>query len=82
VWGKAIPIAIGKQIFSTQTIWQLSAGDEKSIPALKINILWDIADSIQHLVPTQFQESIFTPINRLKNRVSIQGIMCSFHSMK
>ncbi len=44
-----------------QTIWQLSAGDEKLIPALKIKILWDMADSIPYLVPTQFQESIFPP---------------------
>ena len=42
-----------------QTIWQLSAGDEKLIPALKIKILWDMADLIPYLVPTQFQESIF-----------------------
>ncbi len=37
--------------------WQ-PQGDEKSIPALKINSLWDMADSIPYLVPTQFQESI------------------------
>ncbi len=31
-----------------------TAGDAKSIPALKINMLWDIAYSIPYLVP-QFQ---------------------------
>jgi hypothetical protein len=29
----------------------------KSIPALKINILWDMADSIPYLALTQFQQS-------------------------
>ncbi len=33
--------------------------DGKSIPALKINILLDMADSIPYQVPTQSQESIF-----------------------
>ncbi len=32
----------------------------------KINILWDMADPIPHLIPTQFQESIFPPITRPK----------------
>ncbi len=36
-----------------------SVGDKKSIPALKIYILWDIADLMTYLVPIQFQESIF-----------------------
>jgi hypothetical protein len=49
---------IGQHFSNTQTIWQLSAGDEKSIPELKINILWDKANSIPYSVPTQFQESI------------------------
>jgi hypothetical protein len=35
-----------------------SAGDEKLIPAFKINILWGMADSIPYLVPALFQESI------------------------
>jgi hypothetical protein len=35
------------------------AGNEKSIPALKI-----MANSIPYLVPNQFQELIFLPINR------------------
>ncbi len=45
------------------TSWILGRGDPrtKSIPAIKINILWDIADSILYLVLTQFQESIFLP---------------------
>ncbi len=30
----------------TQTIWQLEAKDEKSIPALKINILWDMVFTV------------------------------------
>ncbi len=41
-----------QQISNTQTIWQLGAGDEKSIPALKIYILCDIAYSIPYLIPT------------------------------
>jgi hypothetical protein len=49
-----------------QTIWQLSTGDEKKIPTVKINILWDKAVSIPYLVPTQFQESIFSLITRPK----------------
>jgi len=39
--------------------------DEKSILALKINILCDInTKKIPYLAPTQFQESIFHPITR------------------
>ncbi len=39
VWGKDAPI--GQHISNTQTIWQLSAGDEKSIPVQEIfNNLW------------------------------------------
>ncbi len=41
-------------------------GGEKSIPALKMYILWNMVDSIPYLVPTQFQESIFPPGARLK----------------
>jgi hypothetical protein len=51
-----------------ETIWQLSLGDEMSIPALKINILWDMADSIPYLVPTQLQELIL-PSPRPKYRL-------------
>jgi hypothetical protein len=57
VRGKDTPI--GQHISNMQTIWQLLAGDEKSIPALKIYILWSMSHSIPHLVPTHFQESIF-----------------------
>jgi hypothetical protein len=39
---KSNPISQAKE----QTIWQLSAEDEKSISALEMNILWDMADSI------------------------------------
>jgi hypothetical protein len=63
VWGKDTPI--GQHISNMQTIWQL---DEKSIPALKINILWSMSDSIPHLVPTHFQESIFLLITVQKYR--------------
>jgi len=34
----------------------------------KINTLWDMADSIPYMVPTQFQDSIFPPITRPKIR--------------
>jgi hypothetical protein len=75
VWGKDSPI--GQHISNVQTIWQLSAGNEKSVPALKINIYVDIADSIPYLVPTQFQELIFSPITRPKisepELVNVQG---------
>jgi hypothetical protein len=60
VWGK--DTSIGRHISNTQTIWQLSAGDEKSIPALEIEILWHIADSIPFLARTRF----FSPITRPK----------------
>jgi hypothetical protein len=56
VWGK--DTSIGQH---TQTIWQLSAGDEKLIPALIMNILSDMAVSISYLAHTQFQESIPPP---------------------
>jgi hypothetical protein len=62
VWGKEIPLS------NTITIWQQSAGDEKSIPALKFYILWDMADSIPYLVPTQFLFQ-FGPITRPKYRL-------------
>ncbi len=47
-------------------MWQLSAGGQKSIAALKTIILWDMADSIPYLVPTQFQESTFSSNNPSK----------------
>jgi hypothetical protein len=48
----------------------------KLIPALKNNILWDMADLIPYLVPTQFQESIFPPMTRPKIPVQITGRNC------
>jgi hypothetical protein len=75
VWGNDTPIR--QNLSNTQKIWQLSEGDEKPIPALKINILWDMADSIPYFVPTQFQKSIFIPITRPKipalRRVSVSN---------
>jgi hypothetical protein len=67
VVGEGYP-PVDKNISNTQTLWQLLEGDEKSIPAIKIYILWDMADSIPYLVPspTQFQESISLPINHPK----------------
>ncbi len=62
--GKDTPV--DQHISNTQTICQLSARDENSIPGLNIYILWDMTYSIPNLVPTQFQKSIFTPITRLK----------------
>jgi hypothetical protein len=56
VWAK--DTSIGQH---TQTILQLSAGDEKLIPALIMNILSDMAVSIPCLVLTQFQEPIHHP---------------------
>ncbi len=43
------------------------AGDEKSIPALNVNILWDIAGSIPHLVPPHFLGIDFPPFSPSKN---------------
>jgi hypothetical protein len=54
------PIFFGQRISNMQTIWQLSAG-AKSQFLLKIYIFWDMADSIQYLVPTQFKESFLPP---------------------
>ncbi len=59
VW--RIDTPIGQHICNTQAIWQLSAGDEKSIPALKIYIFRDMADSILYSIPTQLQKSIPPP---------------------
>jgi hypothetical protein len=52
VCGRRLSLLVNR-VSDTQTIWQLSAGDEKLIPALKMNILWDTAGSIPYLVPTQ-----------------------------
>jgi hypothetical protein len=46
----------------------VSAGGEKTIPALKIYILRDMADSIPYFVPSLFQESIHGH-NQSKNTV-------------
>ncbi len=75
VWGKDTPI--DQHISNTQTICQLSAGDEKPIRALKINILWDMVDSIPHLFPTNFQG--FSPHNPSKNTGSRLKRNNSFH---
>jgi hypothetical protein len=48
VCGGRTPLLVNKQ-----TIWQLCwHGDEKLIPVLKINILWDMADLIPYMVLT------------------------------
>ncbi len=52
VWEKETPN--DQYISNTQTIWQLLAGDGKSISALKIYIWWDMSYSISYVVPTQF----------------------------
>jgi hypothetical protein len=49
VWEKET--LIDHHISDMQTILQLFAGYEKSNPALKINILCDMAYSIPYLVP-------------------------------
>ncbi len=71
VWGYRTYTSIGQHIFNTQTIWQLSAGDYKSIPALKIYILWNTTNSIPYLGPTQFQESIY-PQTPSKNAAQME----------
>ncbi len=58
---ESIPCPIAGLKFST-----LEGGRTKLIPPLKIYILWDMADSIPYLVPSQFQESIFSPVTRPK----------------
>jgi hypothetical protein len=65
IWCVKEDIPFGQPICNTQTILQLSAGDEKSISELKIYILWDMANSIPYSVPTQFQESIARIFKRL-----------------
>ncbi len=60
--GEDIPI--GQHISYTQTIWQLSAGNEKLIPILR-----NMANSVPYLVPTLIKESIFSPVTRPKNRL-------------
>jgi hypothetical protein len=42
-------------------MWHLSAGDEQSISALNIYILWDMADWFYTWFLLNFQESIFSP---------------------
>ncbi len=44
--------------------WLAHVADEKSIPSLKIDILWAMGDSIPDLVPTRF----LAPMARLKFR--------------
>jgi hypothetical protein len=51
----------GQDISNTQTKWQLSAGDETTISGLKIDVLWDTADSNPYLVPPKVQASIHNP---------------------
>ncbi len=55
-WGKDIPVV------QNTSNTQLSARDEKSIPASKIYIFGDKTDSIPCLVSTKFQEIDFYPI--------------------
>ena len=75
VWGKDTPI--GQHISNMQTIWQLSAGDEKSVPALKINIfMWHgRPDSI--LDSYSIPGNRFLPRNTSKNTGSDVGFPCS-----
>jgi hypothetical protein len=75
--GRTSPI--GPHIFNMQTIWHWSAGDDKSIPALKMYILWNMVDSIPYLVPTQFQESIF-PLEHVQ-KYRLRGVF-NFRSIK
>ncbi len=63
---------IGRHISNTITIWQLSTEDEKSIPAGKIYILWEMADLIPHLDPTLFQESILPHILSKKQKYRLR----------
>jgi hypothetical protein len=57
---KSNPISQAKE----QTIWQLSAEDEKSISVLEMNILWDMANSI--LGSYSIHGIDFPPITRPK----------------
>jgi hypothetical protein len=64
MWEKETPIE--QHISNMQTILQLYVGDEMSGPALKINILCDMAYSIPYLVPissrNRFQEIYFASV--------------------
>jgi hypothetical protein len=63
--GKDTPL-LSKKILTCKQFGSCRQRDEKSIPALKINILRDMAVSNPYLVPTQFQELIFPLIIRPK----------------
>jgi hypothetical protein len=52
-------------ISNPQTIWRLFAG---SIPALKINNVWDMAYSVPHLVPQMLQEESMPPMDVSSSR--------------
>jgi hypothetical protein len=54
-------------------IFQLSVGDEKSIPALKINIFCDMAYSIPYLVPINSRNRFFPSHSPSKNSDSLYG---------
>jgi hypothetical protein len=61
--------------FATQKQYDnISADDEKS---LKVNILWDMADSIPYLFLIQFQESVFPPYPVQKYRLRSQSLFTS-----
>jgi hypothetical protein len=53
--------SIRQHISNKKTIRQMSEVDEKSIPALKINIFWDMVKLISYLVPNQIQRNRFFP---------------------
>ncbi len=53
-------------ITNPQTIWRLFAGDEKSIPALKINNVWDMAYSVPYLVPQMLQGELHASNGRFQ----------------
>jgi hypothetical protein len=63
-------LCVGDGIPIGQTIWQLSTGDEKSIPDLKINILWDhghMANSITYFGSFSIPGIDFSPNKPSKN---------------
>ncbi len=42
--------------------WEGEGGPENEVDySFKINISWDMADSVPYLVPTQFQDRLFLP---------------------
>jgi hypothetical protein len=45
---------------------RLFEGDEKSIPALKINNVWDMAYSVPHLVPQMLQGELHASNGRFQ----------------